>query len=155
MPTEFHIEDAEASIIAALAADAGVQALKAQVQAFTDQHLDQDGNIVVNAPAILPVYDATVDTQRPDNTCKTYETYHNFAVLCISNDLTSTDAERKSGQQLVAAVRKAMAGARLSLDAGAAKTLPVMLNGVERVQFDNNGVVYAVKIRVPAVAQFG
>ncbi len=155
MATQFKVADVETSLISALQADTGLTALKVQVSALSSKQWDEQGNLLVIPPAVLVLFESAQDTLRGDITRKTYQSAYDFAVFCGAQDMTSPDKERTGCYAIISAVRFALAGIRLPLDAGADKTVPVQLLGVTPEQFGNDGVWYAVRARIEKTAQFG
>ncbi len=154
MPTQFKIADVEKSLLAALQGNAAITALNAQVQGLSSKHFDDQGNIIVMPPAVLVFFEQGQESANGDMVRTTYKTDYSFCIFCGAADLSSTDNERNSAYALLAAVRAAIAGARLPLDAGANRTGPVGLIGVSPEQFDANGAWYCQRISVPMTAQF-
>jgi phage gp37-like protein len=152
--TQFKLADVEQSIIATLKADAGIISLGAQVQGLSSKHFDDQGNIIVMPPAVLVFFEQGQDQARGDTVRTTYESDYYFCLFCGAADLTSTDKERIGAYNVVAAVRAAIAGKRLALDAGVSLTGPVGLAGVTPEQFDSEGAWYCQRINVPKTAQF-
>lgn len=152
--TQFKLADVEQSIIATLAADAGIVALKAQVQGLSSKHFDDQGNIIVMPPAVLVFFEQGQDVVSGDTVRTTIQVDYSFCLFCGAADMTSTDKERNSAYAVIAAVRAAIAGKRLSLDAGAVLSGPVGLAGITPEQFDSNGAWYCQRITVPKTAQF-
>jgi phage gp37-like protein len=152
--TQFKIGDVEKALVAKLAADAGIVALKAQVQGLSSKHFDDQGNIIVNPPAVLVFFEQGQEQMSGDTVRTTYQADYSFCLFCGAADLSSTDNERMSAYALVAAVRAAIAGARLQIDAGVNLTGPVGLAGITPEQFDTNGAWYCQRISIPKTAQF-
>ncbi len=154
MPTQFKVKDVEQALITTLKGNSQLTSLKAQIDALSSKDFDQQGDLIVRSPAVLVFYDQTIDEPRGDTTRKTYLTFHEFAILCGTRNLTSVDSERADCEHLVDTVRAALAGQRLTIDSGGFITPPVELNGVSREQYDAKGTVYAARIKVEAIAQF-
>jgi hypothetical protein len=154
MPTQFKLADVEKGIIATILANAGVAALNPQVQGLSSKHFDEQGNIIVLPPAVLVFFEQGQDSANGDMVRTTYKTMYSFCLFCGAADLSSTDNERNSAYALLAAVRVAIAGARLHLDGGTALSGPVGLAGITPEQFDTNGAWYCQRISVPMLAQF-
>jgi phage gp37-like protein len=152
--TQFKLADVEQSLIAELKANAGIVALGAQVQGLSSKDMDEQGNIIITPPAVLVFFEQGQDDVRGDTVRTTYQSDYYFCIFCGAADLSSTDNERLSAYAVVAAVRAAIAGARLDLDGGANKTGPVGLNGITLEQFDSNGAWYCQRIGIPKTAQF-
>jgi hypothetical protein len=152
--TQFKIADVEKSLTLLLAADAGIVAFGAQVQALSSKDFDEQGNIIVMPPAVLVFFEGGQDSANGDMVRTAYKSEYSFCIFCGAADLSSTDNERNSAYALIAAVRKAVAGARLPLDLAQNKTGPVGLAGINPEQFDANGAWYSQKISVPMTAQF-
>jgi hypothetical protein len=152
--TQFKLADVEQSLIATLKADAGIISLAAQVQGISSKHFDDQGNIIVMPPAVLVFFEQGQDLVSGDTVRTTYQSDYYFCLYCGAADLTSTDKERIGAYNLIASVRAAMAGKRLSLDAGANLSGPVGLAGITLEQFDSNGAWYCQRIGVPKTAQF-
>jgi Bacteriophage Mu, Gp37 len=152
--TQFKIADVELALISTLSADAGIQALKAQVQGLSSRQFDEQGNIIMTPPAVLVFFEQGQEDVKGDTVRTTYQADYLFCLFCGASDLTSTDKERSSAYELLAAVRAAIAGKRLDLDGGANSTGPVALAGITPEQFDTNGAWYCQRISVPKTAQF-
>lgn len=152
--TQFPVDDVEKSLIALVAADAGIIAFAAQVQGLSSKHFDDQGNIIVTPPAVLVFLEQGKDQARGDTTRTTYESDYSFCLFVGAADLSSTDKERSSAYKLLALTRAAVAGKRLPIDAGANVTGPIGLNGFTPEQFDTNGAWYCQRISVPKTAQF-
>lgn len=155
MPTQLKLADVEQAIIATLKANTAIAALNAQVQGLSSKHWDEQGNIIVHPPAILVFFEQGQDQQSRDVTALTYESEYEFSLFCGAADLSSADNERNSAYAIIANVRAAIAGQRLSIDNGAMTTFPVRLVGIRAEQFDPNGVWYSQQVRVGQLAQFG
>jgi hypothetical protein len=153
--TQLKLSDVEKGIIALLQANAPLMALKPQIQGLSSHQWDDQGNIIINPPAVLVLFDAGQDTPTGDTTRLTYDASYEFSLICGATDLSSTDNERNSVYALLAVVRAAIAGQRVSVDGGAASSSPVTLAGITAEQFSPNGAWYAQHIRVGKTAQFG
>jgi hypothetical protein len=152
--TQFKLADVEQSLIDTLKADAGITALNAQVQGLSSKDMDDQGNIIVTPPAVLVFFEQGQDVVSGDTVRTTIQADYSFCLFCGAADLTSTDKERMGAYAVIAAVRAAIAGKRLQLDAGATTTGPVGLAGITLEQFDTNGAWYCQRISVPKTAQF-
>jgi Domain of unknown function (DUF1834) len=152
--TQFKIDDVEKGIIAVLKADAGLVALKVQVQGLSSRHFDEQGNILVTPPAVLVFFNSGTEDSKADTVRTTYQVDYDFFLFCGAADISSTDNERSSAYAVLAATRAAIAGKRLSLDGGNVLSGPVGLAGIAPEQFDANGAWYSQHITVPKTAQF-
>jgi phage gp37-like protein len=162
MPTQLKLADVEQGIITVLKANNPLMALHPQVQGLSSKDWDDQGNIIINPPAVLILFDGAQDTPTGDNTRLTYDTAYEFSLICGATDLSSTDNERNSVYALLAAVRAAVAGQRIPVDGntlpvqpGTASSSPVALGGIAMEQFSSNGAWYSQRIRVQKTAQFG
>ena len=154
MAREFRIDDAEQALIAALQANAVIGASGINVSGITSESLDDSGALITLPPAILVLYERTIDNAAAHPRRLTYATTHFFQIICGDKNLASAAAERNSAYGLVADVRAAVAGLVLALTGGQS-TEPIELLSSEIISMDSKGTWYTQRIAVAASAQFG
>src|SRR5574341_420371 len=153
MPTQLKPGEVEAALIAQLLTSLAASA--PEVRGLSSSDIDSEGNIVLRKtqPTVLVYWDGEALSPARDNTRTNYNAGSRFVVLCFDQNLRSTQKEREDAYGLVALVRDALAGQKLTLPGGA-KTMPLELVGAEPFQIDNNGSWYAVRVVAPSMAQF-
>lgn len=152
MPTQFKIRDVEQAILQVLRGNAAITAANIQVAGLSSKDWDDQGMLIAVPPAALLLYERTTDDGSNDNNRLTYTTYHEFSVFCGAQDLSSVDNERLGCYDVIAKVRAALAGARLTIDG--VQTFPLELKGAAAEQFDRNGIWYSVPVISGMISQF-
>lgn len=155
MPTKFNPGDVEAALLAALPDLIQIGgAVALELKGISSEHFDEDGNLVLRkiAPTVLLYFENEQASEPKEITRTTYESLQTWVLLCFQQSLRSTADERAKTYSLVAQVRDAIGGLRLTLPDG--RTMPTKYLGCELYQFDKNGTWYAVRAGVNALAQF-
>src|SRR5437868_11921467 len=135
MPTQLKPNVVEDALVQAL-----TQALpNVNVAALTERDVSEEGTLIVTPPAVLVMFDSETLVSTRDVTATTYQGSQRHLIICGARDLGSPGAERGAAKQLVSDVRNALAGLRLNLPDDGMSTMPTVIAGVERFQFDKNG----------------
>lgn len=146
---EFKVEDVEKALLGMIA-----PAFEdADVSKIVSNDLDADGYLIAPMPAIRVLYDSTSDQAARGTSRLVYETAHTFQILCGARNLRSKADEDTDTKKIVTRMRALLAGAKLALPDGETSE-PLMLAGVQRFQFDANGMWYALTVVASSTSQF-
>lgn len=150
MPTQFKPGDVESALVELLKAIGGTD-----VRGATATDFDTDGNLVTRVvqPTILVHFEIEESDRPRELTRTTYSLTQIFSLFCFQQSLRGTKEEREATYGLVALVRDAVAGARLTLADGHT-TAPTIYMGSRLNQFNEDGTWYEVRCGPNTVAQF-
>ncbi len=156
MSSNFRIDQVEAALLSLLTAGMpAAYGAQVDVKSLGDKDFDDQGRLVLQPPALRERFiDAQMNNLR-DNQRLTYQSVHNFEILCYESSLRSRADERNQTLVLVASVVDQLAGARLLLADGT-KSMPVTVKSVGLVEVDQGPVdqLFSVAIAVEGIAQF-
>ena len=142
-------DDVEQALLAALAAHlSGINIGAISLEDFGD-----DGQLVIDLPAVRVRYVGTDYSPSGDNQWLTYDVTHPFELWCAAENLTSKEAQRTATLLVVGQVLGLIAGGRLILPDGSV-TEPVKLVNIGKLPDDILGTIFIVRVEIAGIAQF-
>jgi phage gp37-like protein len=154
--SQFPIDQIEPALIQLLARNVGTRyGAAVDIESLGDQDFNEDGNLILNPPAIRVRYSDGNFGNLRDNRRLTYQATFDYEILCFESSLQSEADQRLQTLKLVSIVLDELAGARITL-ADNSRSMPITIKRVSPVIAESGPVdqLFSILIGVEGIAQF-